>query len=255
MQLHLIPSPDKFIGQNLAANQMPAFFSFQSDEIRYGFLALSKWSKEAGGKETAGVVYEDINGNMRFRHITIGTKTVVGISIQDLSHKSVTDVRKELSYISSAVEYSKSDRNSFVLLPESFNDDVSLIKGVIFEKGKKIYGSTHVHPSDNPPNGVDLALLIFARTDNIKGVITGDKHYLMVTTKDTPNYDILPSKDNKSSTMHDYGYEIDRETRKLISSGIPTQAAIMQSLIKYCQLNSVTLYEGDLETNIYRKIE
>ena len=57
----VVPSSEKFLGQTLSINQMPSTFSFQSNEIKYGLQQLSKWSRAAGGKETAGVIYEGTN--------------------------------------------------------------------------------------------------------------------------------------------------------------------------------------------------
>lgn len=244
-----IISSEKFLRQNLPVDQMPPFFSFQNDEVKFGLVALSKWAKAAGGKETAGVIYTDATENMRFRHTNIGIETGVSIYNHDLSKLTPVRAQERL------VEISNSNKAAFVLLPEGCPNDTKLNERIITETGKKIDGSVHVHPSGNPPNGHDLAILLFARKDSIKGVVAGDKHYLMVASKDTPNHDIQPTKDNKSTTMHDFGAKIDEETIQLIiKSDIPTPIAVMQSLIKHCRLNKVGLYEGDLETNIYRKI-
>jgi hypothetical protein len=250
----VVPFSEKFLGQTLSIDQMPNFFSFQSSEIRYGLQALSKWARAAGGKETAGVIYESANENMRFRHITIGSESDVNIFIHDLSKLTPVNARNELQTIAHYDTFSQKAEDKFVLLPEDCQNNLILSKRIIIEKGKKLDGSIHVHPSGNPPNGHDLALLLFNRDEPMKGVIAGDKHYVMVASKTTPNYDIQPTNKNMSTTMHDFGDEIDNETDKLIAAEIPVPIAIMQSLVKHCRLNSVGLYEGSLETNIYRKI-
>ncbi|MFZ2025054.1 MAG: hypothetical protein WAV51_02130 [Microgenomates group bacterium] len=252
-----IPSSDTFLGKSLPLNLMPKFFSFQNDEVKFGLSALSKWAHAGNETETAGVLFEDLTGKLRFRDITEGGDAGVEIHINNLTHLGPDKARQELQRIAHVQSLYDLHEDRFVLLPEMNADDVPLAKEIHKEQGKKLYGSVHVHPSGNPPNGHDLALLLFDRADtgdSMKGVIAGDKHYIMAASKDTPDFALEATKDFKSTTMHDFAEVIDNETKQLIHSGIPTKSALMQSLIKACQLNLVGLYEGNVQTNIYRKI-
>lgn len=243
---------DEFLDKNLPLEEMPQFFSFQSEEIRFGLQALSKWSEKSGGKETAGVIYNDTSPQKRFKDIAIGTDTEVNFITYDLSQLTTEQAHERM------LEFDRYSKNRghqiFVLLPEDYSYPQINNEKITTAKGKKVLGSEHIHPSGNPPNGHDLAIFMYDRTDSINGVVAGETNYLMVASKDTPNYETKPTKNNRSTTMHDFGNEIDRETVLLIQSGKPDQIAIRETLIKHCRLNKVALFEGYINSNVYRKL-
>ena len=125
------PATEVFIGKRLPLSEMPNFFSFQPDEVKYGLQALLKWSGAAGGKEAAGVLFKGVNGDTKFRDLTVGSETSVNILTTDLSRLSPDEARIKLKEISDGDVFSRFVDRRFVLISEQYPDVDSKIEGSI----------------------------------------------------------------------------------------------------------------------------
>lgn len=244
---------EEFMGQKLLVEKMPSRFSFQSDEVRYGLLALSKWTNNTM-KETAGVIYMDDDNNLRFQHTGKGTVMMVSCMVYDFGNLTNNEIDEELRNDRIFVDekYLKPDENYFVLFPKNYPYEGKISSKITSVTGKEVYGRIHTHPSGEFANGIDFSKILFGFEYRMQGVIAGEKHHVMVASEKTPNFEIKPGK--KLPNSWEFGEKIDRETTHLMNTGIDPNEAIRQQLIKYSRKYKVGLYEGILETNEYRRI-
>lgn len=237
-------SSDQFLGQQISIGQAPSKFTFPNSEIKYGLQALPKWTKAAGDKETAGILFTDLSGATRFRDLAKGEQSDVDIFVLDYSNRTPERASALLSQLSLT-------ERAFILVPDGFTGTV---KGDhIVERGKKLLGSVHVHPSGNPPSGHDFANMVYSG-ESVKGVVGDDRLYLFVRTKETPELEIQATRDGRSTTMHDYGVELGDAMTEIERSGIPTSGARMQVLINHCREKSILLYAGDMTENEFTRV-
>ncbi|MBI3380257.1 hypothetical protein HY029_05880 [Candidatus Gottesmanbacteria bacterium] len=248
-QVETIKPDNKFLStltsDYRSVTNMPKDLSVK-DDIKYGLLALKKWSEESGGNETAGVMWVNPLGDISFKELAKGSEDMVPIHILDLTKYSPEEAERYLNQF-------KLREKTFVLLPEHTVETVTLPGDHIVERGKKVLGSVHVHPSGNPPSAGDFTLALFFQEQAVKGVIAGDELYLFVRTKETPQLDITVNQDN-SNNMMDYQRAMEQEIEDLEKKGLTTPDARNQILIKHVHQNNITLYKGTIAENNFQKI-
>lgn len=252
---------EKFLTEELHITQLPAEFSF-SDEIKYGLLSFEKWSKKSK-KEVSGVLFVNTKDKICLKELQKGESWVVPIRKHDLANFSNDKIDKYLeAHDFSDQKYGK----EFFLLPKnysniSFDSQHISIKFLprehVIERGKRILGAIHTHPSDNPPNSGDFTQVNFGdrATDRefLEGVIAGGNLYLILRTKETPllEIDVLS---NKEDTKTNYEEEMDKKVNELAKNGVSLKDAINKVLVDYCYQNNVALYRGEITENKFKRI-
>jgi len=252
---------ENFLTKELHINQLPTEFSF-SDEIKYGLLSFEKWSKESK-KEVSGVLFVNIKDKICLKELQKGESWVVPIVKHDLANFSNEQINKYLEvHDFSGQKYGK----EFFLLPKnysniSFDSQHVSIKMLprkhVIERGKRILGSVHSHPSDNPPSSGDFYNTIFTTGDDkwecLNGVVSGGNLYLMLRTKETPLLEV-DTLANGENTKTFYEKEMDKEVDKLIENGLSLKDAMSKVLVDYCYQNNVALYKGKITENRFKRI-
>jgi len=249
-------SSEKFLTKELHITQLPNEFSF-NDEVKYGLLSFEKWTK-ASDKEVSGVIYIDTKDKIRMKELQKGETWAVRIHKHDLGNFSDEQINK---YLNKNLYSAEGFNKDFFLLPENYSNVKTTSQGFhikrlprehIIERGKRILGSIHTHPSENPPSSGDFNHIILEASEYdrecLNGIISADNLYLMLKTKETSLLEI------REGTEGLYNKEMDKEEEKLTEKGFSLKDAMEKTLVDHCYQNNVALYKGKISENIYKRI-
>lgn len=241
-------SNGSFLGENLSVVKMPDRF-YLGDEIKYGLLALKKWSKAQGfsdipdleGKEVSGVLFMDPLNRIQLRDLSIGTIALVETDIEDLTKSSNGEIRKRLCSVPMRIKGQK----KFILIPAYYSEGYPKISKVIVEKGRILVGTVHVHPSGDPPGGGDFANFLLS-PERVGTVVSDDEVFIFIRGNDSFNLPI--------EQYSEYRESLEKEFDVLIEDKKYTRGEHVNILIGECIRKRVAFYRANLEDCIFQRL-
>jgi len=242
-------SDGKFLDENLSVVKMPDRF-YLGDEVKYGFLALKKWSKAQGfsdipnleGKEVSGVLFIDPLNRIKLRDLSVGTVILVETDIVDLTNSSNGEIREKLH----SVPMKTKGQKKFILIPADYSGSYLDIFNVIVEKGKTLVGTVHVHPTGNPPSEGDFANFLLVERDKIGVVVSDDEIFAFVRGNDSF---VLPIEQ-----FFKYYELLEKESDALFENGKYARDKYVNKLIGECIGKRIAFYRANLEDCIFQRL-
>lgn len=230
-----------FLSEVHPSIRLPERFHFE-EKIRYGLLAFRKWSEalatprgteQSNAKEVMVVIFLDGNNNIQVRDVSIGSEVLVRIKYTDITHLPHWQVGVVLSTPAPK-------EREFFLIPPDYNWPYLKITNKIVEKGKKILGFLHVHPTGQPPSPADLSHFLEAgEKELLQGVIAQDHFFLFVKTKET-----------KAGSAEK---EIEEKMNRYYQQTGNSWNSATKVLTEECFVHNIGFYVGDINQNVYTR--